>query len=103
MNILRPGAVVGGLLMSSPTIYAALVDETAGVDAAIFRFLLGVLLCGVGLSIYDAITATYGGQDETPKPKPSTNPYGANRRAADVHPTPMTEIEVVQMPTGAAS
>jgi len=82
VNILRPGSVVGGLLLSSPTMYSSLVTEETGVDAAIFRFLLGVLLSGVALSLVDAIAVAYVTKNDADRPKP-VNPYVQGRRSAD--------------------
>ncbi|NHC47125.1 hypothetical protein [Motilibacter aurantiacus] len=94
MNILRPGSVVGGLLLSSPTMYSALITETIGVDAAIYRFLFGVLVTGVALSILDAITVAYATKNEAERPKP-VNPYIQGRRATDAPPVvPTTAMDM---------
>ncbi|NHC15128.1 hypothetical protein [Motilibacter deserti] len=96
MNILRPGAVVGGLLLSSPTMYSSLVTETTGVDAAIFRFLFGVLLTGVGLSLIDAIAVAYAVKNDQDRAKPPA--YTQGRRASDLPPAPAPMANPMDLP-----
>ena len=55
MRVLRPGALLGAFLIASPTIYAAFVTGTASVDAAIVRFLIAVVPCGIALGLLDGL------------------------------------------------
>jgi hypothetical protein len=59
MRVLRPGALLGAFLIASPTIYAAFVTGTASVDAAIVRFLIAVVPCGIALGLLDGLLDAY--------------------------------------------
>jgi hypothetical protein len=96
VNILRPGAVVGGLLLSSPTMYSALIADDAGVDAAIFRFLFGVLVTGVALSVLDGIVVAYAVKNDTDRTR--VTPYTPNRRASDAPPPSVSPMAGMDLP-----
>lgn len=59
MRVLRPGALLGAFLVASPTIYSAFVSGTATADAAIIRFLIAVIPCGIALGILDGLLDAY--------------------------------------------
>ncbi|RKS75602.1 hypothetical protein CLV35_2076 [Motilibacter peucedani] len=59
MRVLRPGALLGAFLIASPTIYAAFVTGTSTVDAAIVRFLIAVVPCGIALGMLDGLLDAY--------------------------------------------
>ena len=59
MRVLRPGALLGAFLIASPTIYAAFVNGTATADAAIVRFLIAVIPCGIALGLLDGLLDAY--------------------------------------------
>lgn len=59
MRVLRPGALLGAFLIASPTVYAAFVTGTATPDAAIIRFLIAVIPCGIALGILDGLIDAY--------------------------------------------
>jgi hypothetical protein len=59
MRAVTPGAVLIGLLVSSPTLYAAITDPQASVDTALLRFLLGVAGAAVGLSLLRGLVNGY--------------------------------------------
>jgi hypothetical protein len=59
MRAITPGAVLVGLVLSSPALYTALTDPEASVDRALLRFLLAVLGAGIGLSMLRSLVAGY--------------------------------------------
>lgn len=59
MRAITPGAVLLGLLVSSPSVYAALTDPEASVNTALLRFVLGVLGASIGLSLLRGLMAGY--------------------------------------------
>jgi hypothetical protein len=59
MRAVTPGAVLIGLLVSSPSLYAAITDPHASVDTALLRFLLGVAGAAVGLSLLRGLINGY--------------------------------------------
>jgi hypothetical protein len=59
MRAITPGAVLLGLLVSSPSVYAALTDPAASVNTALLRFVLGVLGASVGLSLLRGLMSGY--------------------------------------------
>jgi hypothetical protein len=59
IRAITPGALLLGLLVSSPAVYAALTDSQASVNSALLRFLLGVLGAGIGLSLLRTLVAGY--------------------------------------------
>lgn len=59
MSAITPGAVLIGLLVSSPALWAAVTNPQASVDAALLRFLLGVLGAALGLSLLRTLVGGY--------------------------------------------
>lgn len=59
MRVLRPGALLGAFLVASPTVYAAFVSGTASIDAAILRYLIAIVPCGVALGLLDGLLDMY--------------------------------------------
>ncbi len=59
MRAVTPGAVLIGLLISSPALYAAITDPRASADTALLRFLLGVAGAAFGLSLLRGLVNGY--------------------------------------------
>jgi len=59
MRVLRPGALIGAFLITSPSLWSAAIGGGVTLDAAIIRFLIAVLPCGVALAILDAVLDAY--------------------------------------------
>ena len=59
MRVLRPGALLGAFLVASPTIWAAFVTGSTTPDAAILRFLIAVVPCGIALGLLDGLLDAY--------------------------------------------
>jgi len=74
IRAITPGAVLIGLLLSSPALWGALTDPAASVDAALTRFLLGVVGAAFGLSLLRTLVNGY---------VRSSPPPGMRRRASD--------------------
>ncbi|RZS91582.1 hypothetical protein EV189_0827 [Motilibacter rhizosphaerae] len=83
MRVLRPGALLGSFVICSPTTYQAFVAGTVSVDAAILRFLIFIVPCGVAISLFDGLLDAYtsGVGRTAKKPEPLDR-----RRADDVSP-----------------
>jgi hypothetical protein len=59
MRVLRPGALIGAFLITSPSLWDAATGGGMTFDAAILRFLIAVLPCGVALALLDALLDAY--------------------------------------------
>ena len=59
MRVLRPGALLGAFLIASPTLWAAVVNGGTSLDAAILRFLIAIVPCGVALALLDGLLDAY--------------------------------------------
>jgi hypothetical protein len=64
--MLRIEVLLAALLVSSPTLYEALVTGDTSVDTALIRFLLAIPVCGIGLlmvrKLFDAY-ASHGSNE----------------------------------------
>jgi hypothetical protein len=63
---LAPATLLVGLAVSTPALWAALVDRTMPVDVALQRFVVILLVIGVGGSALRALLDTYTRSPATP-------------------------------------
>jgi hypothetical protein len=59
MRAITPGAVLVGLLVSSPSLWRAIHDPAVSLDAALLRFLVGVVGAAVALALVRGLVEGY--------------------------------------------
>jgi hypothetical protein len=59
MRVLRPGALLGAFLIASPNFWAAATTGGSAVDAALLRFLIAIVPCGIALALLDGLIDAY--------------------------------------------
>ena len=79
-RIVSPTAVLLGLLISSPSLWAAL-NGTASAEGAVLRFVVGSVLAGVALSALGGLVTSYARTQQDAET--AATDTGPRRRAAD--------------------